>query len=265
MQQSNQLKLHYVTAFHRSLQSQFGIELPVLYPKGDLHISEEERSVSPVDGPYWLVVAGGKTDLPAKIWSAERFQQVVDLLQKKGIKCVQGGAALPGHRHPHLTDVVNLVGRTDMRGFLKLIYHAEGVICPVTFAMHAAAAFDKPCVVIAGGREPWWWEAYVNSPLKHFGAQCASVSVPHRFLHTIGKLECCRTGGCWKTHVTPLWNIAQEGLCEHPIEDALGDMLPRCLDEIRVVDVVAGVLSYGRRRDGAANENQRSQNAVARK
>jgi hypothetical protein len=64
--ESNRVKLHYLTAFHRNLQSQLGIELPVLYPKGDLHLIEEERTSSPVAGHYWLVVAGGKDDMPAK-------------------------------------------------------------------------------------------------------------------------------------------------------------------------------------------------------
>jgi hypothetical protein len=244
LRQSNHVKLHYITAFHRDLQSHLGIKLPVQVPKGDLHLSELERVTPPVAGRYWLVVAGGKEDMPTKIWSAARFQQVIDQLQKKGIKCAQGGALLPGHKHPRLNNVVDCVGKTDLRGFIRLMFHADGVICPVTFAMHIAAVFDKPCVVIAGGREPWWWEAYLNSPLRHFGDHCARVKVPHRFLHTIGKLDCCRDTGCWRTHVVADQLNPEARTCEYPTNDGTGQTIPRCLDEVRVSDVVAAVTSY---------------------
>ncbi len=255
--ESSSVRLHYITAFHRSLESRLGIELPVLHPKGDLHLSEEERTRSPVEGPYWFIVAGGKDDMPAKVWSAALYQELVWLLRNKGIKCVQGGALLPGHWHPRLKGVKSFVGATDLRGFLRLVYHAEGVVCPITFAMHAAAAFDKPCVVIAGGREPWWWAAYLNSALRHFGEQCAPVLVPHRFLHSIGRLDCCRTTGCWKTHVLPRSSVPQERVCELPVEDTSGQLLPRCLYENRVAAVVAAVLSYARHADsGMPTYNQ---------
>ncbi|MEX0610553.1 MAG: glycosyltransferase family 9 protein [Pirellulales bacterium] len=242
--ESGRVRLHYITAFHRNLQSRLGIELPVLHPKGDLHLSNEERAHSLVEGRYWLVVAGWKADMPARIWSVAKFQHLVSLLRNEGINCVQGGALLTGHRHPHLTDVESFVGKTDLRGFLRLVYHADGVICPVTFAMHAAAAFDKPCVVIAGGRESWWWEAYLNSPLRHFGEECASVLVPHRFLHSIGELDCCRITGCWKTHVVPHELVPEASLCELPVDDSHGQTIPRCLDGIRVSDVMAAVTDY---------------------
>lgn len=242
--QCDGVKQHYLTAFHRDLQSRLGVGLPVRHPKGDLHLLESERATSPVVGRYWLIVAGGKVDMPAKIWSAVRFQQVVDSLQRKGINCVQGGAALPGHMHPRLRNVISFLGRTDLRGFLRLVYHADGVICPVTFAMHAAAVFDKPCVVIAGGRESWWWEAYVNSSLRHFGEHCTPVRVPHRFLHTIGRFDCCQEKGCWKTHVVAdSWHPADRQ-CVLPVDDTNGQIIPRCLDEIDSSAIVEAVMSY---------------------
>ena len=96
-----------------------------------------------------------------------------------------------GHWHPRLAHVIDLVGRTTTREFVRLMYHAEGVLCPVTFAMHLAAAVPtragrpphRPCVVVAGGREPPHWEAYPH----------------HQFLHTVGMLSCCADGGCWKS------------------------------------------------------------------
>ena len=51
---------------------------------------------------------------------------------------------------------------------MRLTYHAQGMLCPVTALMHLAAAAEmkggwpknRPCVVVAGGREPMQWEAY---------------------------------------------------------------------------------------------------------
>jgi ADP-heptose:LPS heptosyltransferase len=153
------------------------------------------------------------------MWSTARFQQVVDRLHGEGVCCVQGGAQLPGHWHPELKNAKSHVGTADPRGFLRLIYGADGVTCPVSFPMHVAAAFDKPCVVIAGGREPWWWEAYTNTRVRQFGEECAPVTVPHKFLHSIGQLDCCQSTGCWKTHVLPGVSETGDVSCQQPTDD----------------------------------------------
>ena len=70
------------------------------------------------------------------------YQQVVDQFQNR-ISFVQCGEA--GHWHPRLERVTDLVGKTSLREFIRLMYHADGVVCPVTFAMHLAAAIEpKP-------------------------------------------------------------------------------------------------------------------------
>src|SRR5438046_10217921 len=46
----------------------------------------------------------------------------------------------------------------------------------------------RPCVVLAGGREPAHWEAYPD----------------HQFIHTNGALPCCASGGCWEDRTVPL-------------------------------------------------------------
>lgn len=242
---ANTIRLHFLTAFHRALSDHLDIPIPVLYPHGDLHLSDEEREVPLVPGRYWLFVAGGKADIRTKIWPKEFSQRLVLLLAAEGISIVQGGATFPGHEHPVLAGVRSVVGQTGLRDVLRLIYHAEGVICPVTFAMHAAAALSKPCVVMAGGREPWWWEAYVNSNDGHFGEQCSSVPVPHRFLHTQGQLDCCRQGGCWKTQlaVGPPWNY---NACVAPVATKDGGLAPACLAAITPEVALDAVLSYYR-------------------
>jgi ADP-heptose:LPS heptosyltransferase len=65
-----------------------------------------------------------------------------------------------------------------------MIYHSQGVLTPISWNMHCGAAFHKPTIALAGGGEDVSWENY-----KYKG---------FHYLHTIGALECCQHGGCWK-------------------------------------------------------------------
>ncbi|WP_339910221.1 hypothetical protein [Symmachiella dynata] len=117
------------------------------------------------------------------------------------------------------------------------MYHASGVLCGVTFLMHLAAAVERPtgvrglrpCVVVAGGREPPHWEAYPG----------------HQFLHTIGALPCCATGGCWRSRAVPLQDGSKHdhSLCEYPV-----DGFPLCMQLVTPDRVVDAVMMYGGRR-----------------
>ena len=69
-------------------------------------------------------MAGGKYDFTAKWWDPASFQAVVDHFRDR-ITFVQCGEA--GHWHPRLTGVMDLVGKTTLREFIRLVYHAEGV------------------------------------------------------------------------------------------------------------------------------------------
>jgi ADP-heptose:LPS heptosyltransferase len=241
---SNRSKLHFLTAFHRDLETKLGRPVPVLLPKGDLHLSKWKRANRPIEERYWYLIAGGKSDITAKIWSRARFQDVVDALRSHGVRLVQDGAQHDGHFHPYLSGVLRVVGQTDLRDVLWWVYHCDGVICPVTFAMHVAAAFDKACIVIAGGREPWWWEAYTNSREPSFGPKCAPVRVPHRFFHTLGQLPCCRTDGCWRTQIAAIDGSGNESVCEDPVDDDHGQIIPACLKLITPTMIVNAVLDY---------------------
>lgn len=233
--------LHFLAAFHRNFHAQCGVDVPLTLPRPDLHLSPQERYASPVEGRYWLVVAGGKSDFTVKVWDQERWQQVVTELRRRGIPVVQVGATTPGHHHFPLVGTLNLVGKTTLRDMLRLIYHADGVICPITCAMHMAAALEKPCVVIAGGREAWWWEAYVPQNKGFLGCE-DKVRVPHKYLHTIGLLACCERIGCLKNKIVPLHN--DPSLCLAPVRLAHGQVIPRCLDLIQPEHVLEAVMEY---------------------
>jgi hypothetical protein len=104
--------------------------------------------------------------------------------------------------------------------------------------MHLAAAVEtkpnrpklRPAVIIAGGREPTHWEAYPS----------------HTFLHTIGALKCCESGGCWKSRVIPLGDNdhKDKSLCIAPIKTEGDIVIPKCMEMIKPTDVIAAIERY---------------------
>jgi len=239
---SNTEAVHFCHWFHRDFEQTTGIHVPPSKPYGDIHLSEHEKATPPVKGRYWLLLSGGKSDFTIKVWLTSYFQQVVDAIGELGLGVVQTGAAYAGHWHPVLygANLINLCGWGSFREFLQQVYHADGIICGVTAAMHMAAALQKPCVVLAGGRESWWWEAYVREN-KGLGAVRNQLTVPHRFLHTIGQLDCCDARGCWKDKVVKI--DASNSICKRPL---LTPEMPiaECMNMITPDHVMAAVLSY---------------------
>ncbi len=249
----NEGAYHFIHGFSRFLNEKLGLRIKVHKFWGDVHFSAEEKTwISMVhqhftgwDTPFWLICTGGKTDYTTKWWIVEYAQQVVDHFRDK-VQFVQFGADGPNHDHPRLQGAIDLVGQTDIRMFMRMVYHADGVICPITFAMHlAAAAETKPgkpkrraCVVTAGGREPSHFTAYTN----------------HQFLHTNGQLMCCDNGGCWKSRTVPLGDgdYKDGELCTDAV-DFQDRKVQRCMrdgvtgeDVIRAVEkhYVGGALGY---------------------
>ena len=245
IRESNKQHVHFVTYFHREFHQRTRIHVPCLFPGPDIHLSEKEKSEPMIDGRYWIIVPGGKLDMTNKIWSQVRYQEVVDKLRPWGLRFVQEGATKRLCVHPPLDNVLNLVGQTSIRDLLVNIYHAEGVICGVTFQMHVAAALQRPCVVLGGGRENPWWEAYVDD-WKAFGDKSPPVAVPHRYLHTVGLLQCCKSNGCWKQRVVRLNDRTKHdtSLCLLPTTAERSQIVPKCLDLITTDHVIEATMSY---------------------
>jgi ADP-heptose:LPS heptosyltransferase len=229
LEQCARLPRHYIESIHDLLARRLGREIPLTRFAPDLHLDAAEAASPPfgLPRPYWVIVAGASHDCTAKLWAPANYQRVVDHFQSR-VRFVQPGA--PGDGHVPLAGVVDLLGKTTLREFVRLIYHADGVVCPVTFAMHAAAAFDKACVVVAGGREPPHWEMYPT----------------HQFLHTVGQLPCCRSTGCWKRMVAPLHEgeaPASAELCFHPRKNKGADVA-LCMEMIQPEEVCRAVERY---------------------
>lgn len=244
----NDTPYHFIHAFRKFLESKLNLDIPQGAFKGDITLSEEELTWLPqveeyTKKPtnYWLINAGAKTDFTCKTWAHSSYQTVADYLNSKGVQVVQIGLKEETHKHKALTGVLNLVGKTTLRELIRLVYHSSGVITPVSLPMHLAAAVPvkpalyeglRPCIVIAGGREPAHWEQYPG----------------HQFLQTIGQLDCCADGGCWRSRVVPLGDGDSKdktNLCAKPIEIESGQIIPTCMDNIRPEDVIRSLQAYG--------------------
>jgi len=248
IQASNQRPVHFLNGFIEHLNEQLSRRIRLTRFAGDIHLSESEKAlpslveqITGADIPYWIIVAGGKLDYTIKWWHFRRWQAVVDHFRGK-ILFVQIGEK--HHYHPALNGVLDFRGKTPLRELIRLVYHAQGVLCPVTLLMHLAAAVecksspsplngeragvrgetlrevpnwraDRPCVVVAGGREPPSWEAYPA----------------HEFLHTIGRLSCCAEGGCWRSRSVPLGDGDDKDDPKHLCVDVINN-LPHCMDLI---------------------------------
>jgi ADP-heptose:LPS heptosyltransferase len=130
---------------------------------------------------------------------------------------------------------VDLRGQTSLRQLVRLVHHADGVVSAVSLLMHLAAAVEvrpkrprnRPCVVIAGGREPPHWVAYPH----------------HQFIHTMGALPCCDDGGCWKSRTVALGDGDDKDRPGELCVDPVGG-LPRCMDLITADEVIRRIELY---------------------
>ena len=243
---------HFIHGYRMFLEDYLKVKIPQGPFKGEIFLSDEEKLWTSqveeigVTDKFWILMSGGKYDYTAKWWNPIEYQKVVDHFNGR-ILFVQCGEK--DHFHPPLKNVINFVGKTNTRQFIRLMYHSIGVVCPVTFAMHLSVSVEsryglknRPTVVLAGGREPAQWEAYPH----------------HRFLSLNGALPCCANGGCWKSRCTKVGDKDdkdEKDLCELPVqidfdiknpkEDFYKKLLiPKCMNMIKAEDVIKAIESY---------------------
>src|SRR5260221_617852 len=234
---SSETACHCLHGFIDFFNARFGLSIKPAAFKGDIYLSDLEKAwfsqvheVTRRDIPFWIVSAGGKYDVTIKWWETGRYQEVVDHFRGK-IQFVQIGEI--GHHHPPLKGVIDLRGLTNLRELVRLVYHSQGVLCPITAVMHLAAAVEakrpgsRPCVVVAGGREPAHWEAYPD----------------HQFIQMNGALPCCRNQGCWRDRTRPLGDGDARDQDDHLCLHVAGG-LPRCMDMISSAEVIRRIELY---------------------
>ena len=237
--QANTTPHHCLHGFIHFLNQKLGLQIQASVFRGDIQLSDQEKAwfsqvyeLADRDIPFWVVDAGGKYDVTIKWWDSSRFQAVVDHFKDR-IQFVQVGSK--GHHHPRLNGVIDLRGETSIRQLIRLVYHSDGALCGVTALMHLAAAVPlknlerlfRPCVVVAGAREPAHWESYPD----------------HQFIQNVGALKCALQGGCWKDRTYPLGDGDERDAPERMCRDVVGH-LPRCMDMISAEDVIRRIEGY---------------------
>lgn len=213
---------HFSDGYITDINQQLGLDIrksnmyPSIYLKPEEMNKQEIREKYNLPNRFWIFNAGIKSDIPLKSWKIDNWKNLIIMLNDKTALVQVGSHA---HIHPEFEDehVRSLVGKTeDLREFIKVCYAAEGSIGPISMHMHVMAAFNKPCVVIAGGRETPSWEMYPN----------------HQFLHTVGMLECCKDGGCYKKNRNECTYMV--GVQKYPL----------CMSLIEYSDVYKAVRNY---------------------
>ena len=214
---------HFTDAFRENIEDQLGVEIVKTGIKPDIHISDEEKGwINQVEvefgwhGGFWLINAGWKPDNKLKYY--HRWQEVADLFNARfggAIRLVQVGHQ--SHNHKRLRGCYNLVGKTDLRQFIRLGWWAHGTIGPISFQFVLSAAFEQPHVVVAAGKEGVRWHIYPNG----------------RYIYTNGTLQCCKWDGCWKG--------GQHGQCIDLLYD-----VPRCFHLIEPYMIVDAIERYYR-------------------
>jgi ADP-heptose:LPS heptosyltransferase len=232
---SNQTPINFLSCYTEFLGEQLGRPLYARTNRPLLYLSDAEQGWMTMlqehfthgrKTPFGVLVAGSKCDYTIKQWPIEYYQEVID--RTLGLfQWVQIGEA--GHNHHRLERCISILGDTTHRMLHRLVYHAALGLGPVTYLMHLCAAFEKPYVYLAGGREPVTFVCY---PKMHT-------------LHTIGALPCCRHNACWKSRVVPIGDgdSKDRQLCEHPV---LGLKTPvaKCMAMITPYDVVRIIQRY---------------------
>ena len=217
---------HFSTAFYVELESHLKVPIHQSSLLPSIHLSDQEKNwMNQVEqefhyrGKFWLLNAGWKDDYPLKAWPIEYWQSLVNSLKDK-IQFVQIGELGDNHHHPELKGVMDLRGKTNLRELIRLVYHAEGGIGHVSLLHHLLAAWEKPHVTIAGGREGRRWEMYPHS----------------RYLDTNGLLDCCSYDGCWESG-------RMEGEVNKTCKNLAGN-IARCMAMIKPDRAAEEILNY---------------------
>ena len=240
IQESNQRPFHFIHGYPRYLEQQIGLPIPVTDFKGDIHLSAQEKAwMSQVEEAgfkdrFWIVVAGGKRDFTAKWWNPEGYQKVVNHFLGR-ILFVQCGEI--GHWHGPLENVLSLVGKTDIRQFVRLVYHADGVLSPVTFAMHLGAAVEsKPGRPRTG---PASWSPADASRLTGRLIRTTSSSAPTGPCHAAPTAAAGSRAASWSPTGT-----TNHDPCRNFVQLAPDLRIPRCMAMITADDVIRRIEMY---------------------
>lgn len=196
------IPFHFIQGYVNFLSEMLKLPIELNKDRPALYLNSKEKPK--INGKYFLVCSGYKSDYPIKQWHG--YQQIINYF-KKDITFVQIGEN--HHFHKPLENTINLIGKTTTRELIILSAFAQGSLSGVTFLHHLMSSnyyidnkqmFRNPCViVIASGMEPISWERYNNE----------------FYFNKAASLTCGNQGkGCWKSH---LISENTNSLCSMPI------------------------------------------------
>lgn len=227
---SNRIDWHFANAYRVSIEDALKVHIPQGESRPDIWLTEEEyNSPRPFAQPYWVISCSGEKGWGCKMYPHTKWQKVVE--QNPDLTFVQIGTKEDNAPRLQGPNVIDWIGKTQsrdtgIRDLFKLFLHAEGSIGLVSFHMHLSGALYKPCVVIAGGREPVHFTRYPG----------------HRYLSTDGCLPCA-VDACWACDITE-GKTRCKSVIDRP--ETLEKRVPECVDIIDPEDVTREIRLYYR-------------------
>ncbi|MFH0740194.1 MAG: glycosyltransferase family 9 protein [bacterium] len=123
---------------------------------------------------FIVIEPNSKTSFaPNNQWFFDRWQELADLLKKKGQVMVQLGP----DGSPVLSGVVNLTGKTSFREAVGLIGKAKLFVGYSGGLMHGARAMDVMAVILASGFEPLELANYPQNLNIYKKVECANCGL----------------------------------------------------------------------------------------
>ena len=137
-----------------------------------LYLTEDEKLIwrksNKAITVYCLGERSHASAMKNKMWSVDKFQNVVNALSEKygtEIEIQQIG----GKDDPQLSGVTDMRGKTTLRESAAILAQSLCCVTTVGLVMHMARAVDCPSVVIYGGREHAWQSGYIcNENIESF-------------------------------------------------------------------------------------------------
>lgn len=246
---SNRLDWHFANAYRVSIEDALGIHIPQTESRPDIWFTQEEYNAPRViDKPYWVIVISGEKGWGSKMYPFERWQEFVN--QNKDTTFVQLGAREDDPPRLQGENIIDYVGKTQdkltgIRDLFKLFLNAEGSIGLVSFHMHLSGALQKPCIVVAGAREPVSFTRYQGQ----------------QYLSTEGCLPCAATTACWHCDISKCSDIIIDESKAHEKDR----IVPRCVDLIYPQDLTKALNMYyvgGRLKKGIVSKNSAFKNII---
>lgn len=228
---SCQTPVHFLEGYTDWIGEQLGLRIRLEINRPYLYLSKDEEKgiglpeeYKDYKGVALVLTTNWKNDYPVKRWPAHYMQDVVDYFKGRLIFAQVGLDRPPNHNSIPLNNVINLVGKTDLRQLILTCYHSQGGVGPVTSILHIFSSFQKPYVSIAGSREP---PSFTQYPLQ-------------RTLSNVGTLECCKYSPCWTSRIIPLGDGDKKDkrLCHMPMVDEDDHAVAKCMWNIKPVHVI---------------------------